>query len=94
MIDPSEKAKPKKKVRFQTMNIEIEKNQPARLYIMNHVRHILYMIFKSKCKEIEEYHKSLCRNPQNDKKFHNFQREGYDKGYKISMLMKIYLFVS
>ena len=28
------------------------------------------------------YRKSLCRNPQNDKKFHNFQR-GYDKGYKI-----------
>ena len=29
------------------------------------------------------YRKSLCRNPQNDKKFHNFQRGGYDKGYKI-----------
>ena len=28
-----------------------------------------------------KYSKSLCRNPQNDKKIHNFQRGGYDKGY-------------
>ena len=30
---------------------------------------------------LSQYRKSLCRNPQNDKKFHNFER-GYDKGYK------------
>ena len=29
------------------------------------------------------YRKSLCRNPLNDRKFHNFQKGGYDKSYKI-----------